>query len=30
MVTNVPTITLTNASGTKTLTMNLLGDITIH
>ena len=30
IVTNVPTITLTNASGTKTLTMNLLGDITIH
>ena len=30
IVTNVPTITLTNASGTKTLTMNLLGDITIQ
>ncbi len=30
IVTSVPTITLTNASGTKTLTMNLLGDITIH
>jgi Tfp pilus assembly protein FimT len=30
IVANVPTITLTNASGTKTLTMNLLGDITIQ
>lgn len=30
IVTNVPTITLTNGSGTKTLTMNLLGDITIQ
>jgi len=30
IVTSVPTITLTNASGTKTLTMNLLGDITIQ
>lgn len=30
LVTSVPTITLTNASGTKTLTMNLLGDITIQ
>ena len=29
-MTNMPTITLTNASGTKTLTMNLLGDITIQ
>ena len=30
IVTNGPTITLTNASGTKTLTVNLLGDITIQ
>ena len=30
IVTNVPTITLTNGSGAKTLTMNLLGDITIQ
>jgi len=29
-VTNLPTITLTNPSGTKTLTMNILGDITIQ
>jgi prepilin-type N-terminal cleavage/methylation domain-containing protein len=29
-VTNVPTITLTNPSGTKTLTMNILGDVTIQ
>src|SRR5215831_9828775 len=29
-VTNPPTITLTNPSGSKTLTMNILGDITIQ
>jgi type IV fimbrial biogenesis protein FimT len=29
-VTNLPTLTLTNPSGTKTLTMNILGDITIQ
>lgn len=29
-VTNLPTITLTNPSGSKTLTMNILGDITIQ
>jgi len=29
-VTNPPTITLTNPSGAKTLTMNILGDITIQ
>jgi prepilin-type N-terminal cleavage/methylation domain-containing protein len=29
-VTNLPTITLTNPSGSKTLTMNILGDITLH
>jgi prepilin-type N-terminal cleavage/methylation domain-containing protein len=29
-VTNLPTITLTNPSGAKTLTMNMLGDVTIQ
>lgn len=29
-VTNLPTITLTNPSGAKTLTVNILGDITIQ
>ena len=29
-VTNLPTITLTNPSGAKTLTMNILGDVTIQ
>jgi type IV fimbrial biogenesis protein FimT len=29
-VTNLPTITLTNASGSKTLTLNLLGEVTIQ
>jgi hypothetical protein len=29
-VTNLPTMTLTNPSGAKTLTMNILGDITIQ
>ena len=29
-VTNLPTLTLTNPSGAKTLTMNILGDITIQ
>jgi len=29
-VTNTPTITLTNPTGSKTLTMNILGDITIQ
>jgi prepilin-type N-terminal cleavage/methylation domain-containing protein len=29
-VTNLPTITLTNPTGSKTLTMNILGDVTIQ
>jgi prepilin-type N-terminal cleavage/methylation domain-containing protein len=29
-VTNLPTITLTNPSGAKTLTMNILGNVTIQ
>jgi type IV fimbrial biogenesis protein FimT len=29
-VTNLPTITLTNPSGSKTLTTNILGDVTIQ
>jgi len=29
-VANLPTITLTNPSGSKTLTMNILGDVTIQ
>jgi len=29
-VTNPPTITLTNPTGSKTLTMNILGDVTIQ
>lgn len=29
-VTNLPTVTLTNSSGSKTLTLNLLGEVTIQ
>ena len=29
-VTNLPTITLTNPTGSKTLTMNILGDVTVQ
>jgi type IV fimbrial biogenesis protein FimT len=29
-VTNVPTITLTNPSGSKTLTLNILGEVTVQ
>jgi prepilin-type N-terminal cleavage/methylation domain-containing protein len=29
-VTNLPTVTLTNPSGSKTLTMNILGEVTIQ